>query len=84
MKNSTVRILWSRIENIESQYKELVTWANKSFGLTGDRFTICSNIGYVDFVFTNNKDALIMAIMWNGRIVSDEELTVELVGSFLN
>jgi hypothetical protein len=37
----------------------------------------------MDFVFNNKNDALIMALMWNGQIVSDEELTVEFVGRFI-
>jgi hypothetical protein len=37
----------------------------------------------MDFIFTSNKDALIMALMWNAPIVPNDELTVELVGKFM-
>jgi hypothetical protein len=37
----------------------------------------------MDFVFQSNKDALVMAIQWNASIVPDEELTVELVGRYM-
>jgi hypothetical protein len=38
----------------------------------------------MDFVFNSNKDALMMSLMWNGKIVPDERLTVEYVGRLFN
>jgi hypothetical protein len=37
----------------------------------------------MDFVFVSNKDALMFALEHNGKIVTDEELAVELVGRFM-
>jgi hypothetical protein len=53
------------------------------FGLPGDRFTTHASIDYMDFVFKSNKDALMFAIEHNGNIVPDDELTVELVGRYM-
>jgi hypothetical protein len=82
--SSTVRIPWSR--NYDNLYKwnEVCAWAIEMFGLPGDRFETHANVHYMDFIFKSNKDALMMAIQWNGQIVPDDTLTVEHVGSILN
>jgi hypothetical protein len=38
----------------------------------------------MDFVFDDDKDALMFSLMWNGMVVSEPELTVELVGGIIN
>jgi hypothetical protein len=58
-------------------------WAIERFGLPGNKFITSANIDYMDFIFESNKDALMMALMWNAKIVPDEELTVEHVGKFI-
>jgi len=79
--SSTVRIPWSKDFDNAYKWNEVCTWAIERFGLPGNRFQTSANVDYMDFIFVSNKDALMMALMWNGRIVSDNELTVEFVGS---
>ena len=80
---STVRIPWTRDADNEYKWNEVCAWAIERFGLPGDRFTTHANVNYMDFVFSSNKDALLMAIMWNGQIVADDQLTVEFVGRLI-
>jgi hypothetical protein len=82
--SSTVRIPWSRKHDNEYKWNEVCAWAIEYFGLPGDRFQTHANVDYMDFVFQSNKDALVMAIQWNGQIVPDDTLTVEYVGNMLN
>ena len=44
---------------------------------------IVPNVLYMDFIFKNNKDALLMALHWNARIVPNHELAVETVGRYI-
>jgi hypothetical protein len=81
--SSTVRISWERKHDNGKYWNEVCAWAIERFGLPGDRFTTHANIDYMDFVFKSNKDALLMALMWNAKIVPTEELTVELVSRFM-
>jgi hypothetical protein len=81
--SATVRIPWSREFDNEYKWNEVCAWAVERFGLPGNRFQTHANVDYMDFVFESNKDALMMAIMWNGQIVPDDELTVELIGRYM-
>ena len=80
---STVRISWSREFDDRQRWNDVCAWAIERFGLPGERFQTHANVNYMDFVFMSNKDALIMALMWNGQIIPDDDLTVEFVGSML-
>ena len=80
---STVRIAWERPKQSE-QWNEISVWAIEYFGLPGDRYHCRANVYHMDFIFNSNKDALMMALMWNAPIVTDDELTVEFVGSMFN
>lgn len=82
--SSTVRIPWSRNHDNEYKWNEVCAWAIEMFGLPGDRFETHANVHCMDFVFKSNKDALMMAIQWNGQIVPNDTLTVEHVGNMLN
>jgi len=79
---TTVRIPWSRVHD-SKKWNEVCARAIEMFGLPGDRFQTSANVDYMDFVFVSNKDALMFALEHNGRIVPDDELTVELVGRFM-
>jgi hypothetical protein len=81
--SSTVRILWDRNYENERNWNEVCARAIEMFGLPGDRFTTYANIHCMDFIFKSNKDALMFAIEHNGSIVPDDELTVELVGRYM-
>jgi hypothetical protein len=82
--SSTVRISWTREFDNEQQWNDVCDWAVERFGLPGDRFQSHANINYMDFVFASNKDALMMALMWNAPIVPDNDLTVEHIGTMIN
>jgi hypothetical protein len=78
--SSTVRISWTREFDNNQRWNEVCAWAIEYFGLPGDRFQSHANVNYMDFVFKSNKDALLMALMWNAPIVPNDDLTVEHVG----
>ena len=80
---STVRIAWTREFDNEYRWNEVCARAIEMFGLPGGRFTTSANINYMDFTFNSNKDALMFALEHNGRIVPEDELTVELVGKYM-
>jgi len=82
--SSTVRIAWGPKFDESQQWNEVCAWAVERFGLPGDRFQSHANINYMDFVFKSNKDALMMALMFNAPIVPDDDLTVEHVGRLFN
>lgn len=81
--SSTVRIDWVREYDNKAMWNEVCAWALERFGLPGDRFETHANVNYMEFVFKSNKDALLMALQWNARIVPDDNLTVETVARFL-
>jgi hypothetical protein len=81
--STTIRIQYKRSDT-DHQWNEVCARAVEMFGLPGDRFTTNLNRDHIDFVFKNNKDAMMFAIEHNGRFVSEEELTTELVGKYFN
>jgi hypothetical protein len=82
--SSTVRISWSREFDDLQRWNDVCAWAIERFGLPGDRFQSHASINYMDFVFKSNKDALLMALMWNAPIVPNDDLAVEHVGRLFN
>ena len=82
--SSTVRIAWSQEFDNNEKWNDVCAWAVEHFGLPGDRFQTHANTDYMDFVFKSNKDALMMALMWNAPIVPNDDLTVEHVGRLFN
>ena len=82
--SSTVRISWSREFDDRQRWNDVCAWAIERFGLPGDRFQSHANVNYMDFVFKSNKDALLMALMWNAPIVTNDDLAVEHVGRLFN
>ena len=81
--SSTVRIDWGREFDNAQMWNEVCAWAIERYGLPGDRFQSHANVNYMEFVFKSNKDALMMSLMWNAPIISDNELTVEHIGRFM-
>ena len=81
--SSTVRIPWSREMDNKYRWNEVCAWAIEYFGLPGDRFQTHANVNFMDFIFKSNKDALIMSLQWNAKIIPNEDLTVDHVGKFL-
>lgn len=81
--SSTVRIAWDRNFDNNQKWNEVCAWAIEYFGLPGDRFHTSANVHYMEFIFKNNHDALMMSLQWNAEIISTEQLTVELVSALL-
>lgn len=80
---ATVRIDWIREHDNKVMWNEVCAWAIEYFGLPGDRFTTRANVNHMEFIFENEKDALLMALRWNARIISEDELTLRFVGGML-
>ena len=68
---STVRIYWSREYDNESMWNEVCAWAIEHFGLPGARFNTHVNVNYMEFIFDDPKDALVMSLRWNAEIVKN-------------
>ena len=81
---STVRIAWDMNFDNTARWNDVSAWAIKYFGLPGDRYHTRLGRIYMEFIFKSNKDALLMALMWNAPIVPDNDLTVEYVGNLIN
>ena len=70
--SATVRIPWTIKTDNEGYWNEVCVWAIAHFGLPGQRFQTHANIDYMDFIFKSNKDALLMSLMWNGKMILGE------------
>ena len=81
---TTVRIPWVRDSDNLYRWNEVCAWAIEYFGLPGDRFETRANVDYMDCSFRDRKDALIMSLRWNAHVMSDEEVTVDFIGSKLS
>lgn len=80
---TTVRIDWSREFDNKTMWNEVCAWAVEYFGLPGDKFVTRITVNYMEFVFKNKHDALLMGLRWNAPIVPDEQQTVEFVAKLL-
>ena len=78
-----VRIDWKRDYDNKTMWNEVCAWAIEMFGLPGNRFETRANVNYMEFIFKDRKDALIMTLRWNAPIVTEQELTVETVARFI-
>jgi len=78
---TTVRVNWSREFDNKLMWNEVCAWAVERFGLPGDRFTTCVNVNYMEFIFVDYRDALLMGLRWNAPIIDDRQLTMDLVSS---
>ena len=78
-----VRINWKREYDNKTMWNEVCAWAIEMFGLPGERFETHANVNYMEFVFADRRDALVMALRWNAPIISEQELAVETVGRFI-
>lgn len=64
-----VKIHWSRKFENEKMWNEVCAWAIEYFGLPGDRFETRANVDYMEFIFKNPKDALLMSLRWNAELL---------------
>lgn len=80
---STVRIDWQRWFDNKQMWNDVSAWAIEYFGLPGDRYICHVNVNWMEFIFEDSRDALMMSLRWNAPIVTKDVLTVELVGSLM-
>lgn len=80
---TTVRIPWKREFDNKQMWNDVCAWAIEYFGLPGERFMTVANVNYMEFIFEDRKDALMMSLRWNASIVSEQELAVETVARFI-
>jgi hypothetical protein len=81
---STVRIHYYADHVDQPQpWNEICARAIEMFGLPGDRFSTYSHPDFMDFIFENNKDALMFALEHNGEFISEQQLAVELVSGYV-
>jgi hypothetical protein len=80
---TTVRIYWKREYDNNTMWNEVCAWAIEYFGLPGERFITHANVHYMEFVFEDSKDALMMSLRWNAEIVDNQQLAVDYVGSLI-
>lgn len=71
-KKTIVRIPWTKENDTTYYWNEVCIWAIEYFGLPGERFLTSSNLDFMDFIFDNENDALIMALQWNAKILIRE------------
>jgi hypothetical protein len=64
-------------------WNEVCAWAIEYFGLPGHRFNTHANVNYMEFIFDDPKDALLMSLRWNAEIVTQEQITVDFVSRLL-
>ena len=55
------RIPWET-NQIHSKWNETCAWAVEQFGLPGDRFTTHATEEYMDFYFTDERDAILFEL----------------------
>ena len=81
---TTVRIPLQDSSDDQYLWSTAGAWLIENFGLPGDRFTskVCEN--YLECCFNEEKDAMLMLLMWNGHVVSDSQLAVELMAKWIN
>jgi hypothetical protein len=81
---TTVRIPWKDPSDSRLIWTEVCAWIVENFGLPGDRFEATISKHCLEFRFTEEKDAMLMVLMWNGHVVTDDQLAVELVEKWIN
>jgi hypothetical protein len=81
---TTVRIPWSRDFANEVYWNEVCAWAIEKFGLPGERFMTSANVEFMDFIFPDDRDALMFSLRWNAQTIQEDQLTLELIGGIVN
>ena len=81
--STTVRILWTWSGPNFELWNHVATRAIEQFGLPGDRYICRADTNHINFVFEDNKDALMFALEHGGNIISNQQQTVEFVSKLL-
>lgn len=79
-----MRIPWYDPRDGQYLLNEVCAWTMENFGLPGDLFEATISEQHMEFCFNEEKDAMLMVLMWNGQVVTDSQLAVELVEKWIN
>lgn len=80
----TVQVPWEDPYNKDFMWNELLAWTMETYGLPGDRWTYTPTADFMDFHFPDDNDALMFQLKTTGRRLTDNEITVNFVGSLIN
>lgn len=69
----TIRVNWTRDFDNEYLWNEVCAWAVEMFGLPGDKFITHVNVNYMEFIFKNKHDALMMSLRWNAPVINEQK-----------
>ena len=58
-----IRICWQKGDTI-TNWDEICIWAIEQFGLPGTKFTSHPTQDYMDFLFSDEKDAIHFSLRW--------------------
>jgi hypothetical protein len=64
MSSSTVRLPWETGRNNTEAWNDICCWAIEEFGLPGNRFTWKPTEDYMDFIFNDERDAMVFILRW--------------------
>ncbi len=78
-----VRIPWTWNGANKELWNHVSIRAIEQFGLPGDRYHCRVGVESMDYIFNDDRDALMFALEHGGKIIPQEEQTVEYVAKFL-
>lgn len=59
-----IRIFWQK-GDIITNWDEICIWAIEQFGLPGTKFTSHPTQDYMDFLFSDERDAIHFSLRWS-------------------
>jgi hypothetical protein len=80
---TTVRIAWTWKGPNDELWNSVAARAVEQFELPGGRYTCRACIQGMDYIFVNEKDAIMFSLEHGGSIVSEQQKTVEFVSNML-
>lgn len=79
----TIEVPWENPYNKKEAWNELLAWTVEVFGLPGERVQFHPTEHWMRFTFDDEKDALMFQLKTAGRMMSDQDLTVDLMSRSL-
>jgi hypothetical protein len=80
---TTVRIPWTWKGLNREMWNHVSSRAIERFGLPGERYTCKVGVEYMDYIFKDKNEAMMFALEHSGRIISEQQTTVEFVSKLL-
>jgi hypothetical protein len=59
-----VQLRWEKGKDSDYFWNEACAWAVEQFGLPGDKYITHPTTDYMDFLFKNKEDAVLMTLKW--------------------